>query len=258
MINPIEYSDSPFQAYQIVSYFEEVAKCLCISGAVGNFKYKVGAERSSYDPHTLDVIVYIYEMEYHLLENADKVSAAFKKACEKIYGSMCEFTKVSVHVNINQDTCIDRPPRRISVEFKEDKEDNKVIRYSVPAVKEIIHSKSKKKGEVFTVKWVDGTETSVKLMEGDTSDDYVAFMYCVSIRMFGSKGETRKIIKKGKEDFETRVALRSEELQKNRIRRELERKSKDEVPYAGGLRVPALASSSMFKKKGGGDKSCQE
>lgn len=122
----------------------------------------------------------------------------------------------------------------------------------MPEVKEIIHKKSKKKGEVFTVKWTDNTETSVKLMEGDTSDEYVAFMYCMSIKMFGSKGACRQYIKDKKQVFEERVERRSEEIRQRKLKRVAEDKAKREVPYAGGLRVPALCQSSMFKKNGGG------
>ena len=122
---------------------------------------------------------------------------------------------------------------------------------SVPEVKEIIHNISKKKGEVFTVVWADNTETSVKLMKGDTSDEYVAFMYCVSIKMFGSKGDCKKYVKEKKQVFSDRIERRSQELKSNRERKKLEQISKKEVPYAGGLIVPQLSASSMFKKNGG-------
>ena len=135
---------------------------------------------------------------------------------------------------------------KIKVNYKE--VDNML---SVPEVKEIIHNISKKKGEVFTVVWADNTETSVKLMKGDTSDEYVAFMYCVSIKMFGSKGDCKKYVKEKKQVFSDRIERRSQELKSNRERKKLEQLSKKEVPYAGGLIVPQLSTSSMFKKNGG-------
>ena len=123
--------------------------------------------------------------------------------------------------------------------------------FSIPEVKEIIHNTSKKKGEVFTVVWADNTETSVKLMEGDTSDEYVAFMYCMSIKMFGSKGDCKKYIKEKKQVFSDRVERRSQELKSNRERKKLAEITKKEVPYSGGLIVPQLSTSSMFKRNGG-------
>lgn len=45
----------------------------------------------------------------------------------------------------------------------------------IPEVKEIVHRESKR-GEFFTVIWKDNTQTTVKLMGGDTSDEYTAFL----------------------------------------------------------------------------------
>lgn len=147
---------------------------------------------------------------------------------------------------------IDPVPQKIEITVGfdlEEKEDKNMK--CVPEVREIIHRSSKKKGEVFTVKWEDGTETSVKLKEGEVSDEYVAFMYCVSIKMFGSKGDCRKYVKAKKEVFNSRVQERSRELRENRERVKLEQEIKKTAPYVGGLIIPQLSASSMFKKNGG-------
>ena len=75
----------------------------------------------------------------------------------------------------------------------------------IPEVKEIIHRKSER-GEIFTVVWCDETKTSVKLQEGDESDEYVAYLYALGKKMFANKGTARAFIREKKKVFEDRVA----------------------------------------------------
>ena len=88
-------------------------------------------------------------------------------------------------------------------------------------VVEIIHRTSKR-GEFFTVKWADNTSTTVKLMEGDTSDEYTAFMFAVGKKMFGDKGKGREFVHNKKEVFESRVAMESSKKEVLRRRAALE------------------------------------
>ena len=85
----------------------------------------------------------------------------------------------------------------------------------IPEVKEIVHRESRR-GEFFTVIWKDNTQTTVKLMEGETSDEYTAFLYALGKKMFGNKGEARKFVKEKKQVFEDRMAKKSAEKARQR------------------------------------------
>lgn len=219
-----------------------------------DFGYNISVNRDIYTPFKFNVVVSIFDIEYCMskrdfLEFSDSMKAIFFKAGNELMNLVNYNVSVDVRIEYPHNLkCAGALP---DTQFNEFKEVGEMKYYSVPDVKEIIHSKGKRKGEVFTVKWCDDTETSVKLMEGDTSNDYVAFMYCVSIKMFGSKGECRRFIKEKKQVFEERVARRSEELKQRKLRRVMEDKAKREVPCAEGLRVPALCTSSLFKRNEG-------
>ena len=80
----------------------------------------------------------------------------------------------------------------------------------IPEVKEIIHRESLK-GEFFTVVWSDDVQTTVRLAEGDESDEYLAFLYALGKRLFKDKGRARQFIRARKQVFENRVAKKIEE-----------------------------------------------
>ena len=51
-----------------------------------------------------------------------------------------------------------------------------------------------KKKMIVHVKWKDGTETKVKLMEGDVWDEYDAFCICLAKRIYGSNSYLKRTI----------------------------------------------------------------
>lgn len=228
-------------------YFGGVLKMIQDTMCRDSFQYSVISEENTFNG-VLKVKVHIFDVQCEnseFLGFQEHIKNVIKQAeCDLLIRS--HFPMGCLEVCINIEVPVECSHIDIEVKFKE--VDNML---SVPEVKEIIHNISKKKGEVFTVVWADNTETSVKLMKGDTSDEYVAFMYCVSIKMFGSKGDCKKYVKEKKQVFSDRVERRSQELKSNRERKKLEQISKKEVPYAGGLIVPQLSTSSMFKKNGG-------
>lgn len=232
--------------YAISHYFNSVLKRIQDTFYRGSFQYSVLSERTTFSKVRVKVHIFDFQCENsEFLEFQEYVKSIIKQAENELLIRGL-FPVGDIEICIDIEVPVECNHLDIEVKFKE--VDNML---SVPEVKEIIHNISKKKGEVFTVVWADNTETSVKLMEGDTSDEYVAFMYCVSIKMFGSKGDCKKYIKDKKQVFSDRVERRSQELKSNRERKKLEQISKKEVPYAGGLIVPQLSTSSMFKKNGG-------
>ena len=228
----------------IEDYFNRVAQYIQ-DQFIFSYKYEVRLINDYYK-HCVIVNIRIYDIDTTNFSGdfVEPLKLAFFAAADKF-----RYQSVPCSVDLRVNVEVELPIIPQYVDFKIScKEESAMY---MPEVKEIIHKKSKKKGEVFTVKWTDNTETSVKLMEGDTSDEYVAFMYCMSIKMFGSKGACRQYIKDKKQVFEERVERRSEEIRQRKLKRVAEDKARREVPYAGGLRVPALCQSSMFKKNGG-------
>ena len=138
---------------------------------------------------------------------------------------------------------------------------DKMAQIRVPDVGEIIHRVSDR-GEFFTVRWLDGTQTTVKLMEGDTSDEYTAFLYALGKKVFGDKGNARKFIRDKKEVFESRMAEKSSEKQRqkkaaqfNQLMNQFEDDFgdiEDEV-YGQMFVAPAMISKQMFKRNKGGN-----
>ena len=62
--------------------------------------------------------------------------------------------------------------------------------YSIPEVNNIVHNKAK---GTTTVHWEDGTKTSVRIMEGDTYDEYSAFCAACCKKLFGSSTMAKRI-----------------------------------------------------------------
>lgn len=125
---------------------------------------------------------------------------------------------------------------------------------NIIGVKEIIHRKSKR-GEFFTVVWSDNVQTTVKLAEGEQSDDYTAFLYAMGKRMFGDKGEGRKFVKEKKKVFEDRMAKRSAEKAQQRkqqaLKQSLEAEDLPDISqqvYGEMFVAPCLISKSVFRR----------
>lgn len=121
----------------------------------------------------------------------------------------------------------------------------------MPDVKEIIHRASNR-GEFFTVKWSDNTSTTVKLREGEQSDEYTAFLYALGKKMFGDKGKARKFIQKKKNVFEDRVAERTAEKERMRQERAFQKAlDSADIPskvYEEMFVASGLISKSVFRK----------
>ena len=123
----------------------------------------------------------------------------------------------------------------------------------VPEVEEIIHRKSER-GEFFTVKWSDKTTTTVKLCEGEQSDEYTAYLYALGKKLFDNKGKARAYVKEKKKVFEDRVAKKSEENRRRREQQALEQSLKAEIDdisdevYYGGFVAPCMVSKAVFKR----------
>ena len=92
-------------------------------------------------------------------------------------------------------------------------------------------------------------------MEGETSDEYTAYLYALGKKLFENKGEGRKFVKEKKKVFEDRMARKSAEKQRQRkeqaLRQSLE--SEDimnisEQVYGEMFVAPCLVSRAVFRK----------
>lgn len=124
----------------------------------------------------------------------------------------------------------------------------------IPEVKEIVHRESKR-GEFFTVVWRDNSTTTVKLMEGDVSDEYTAFLYVLGKKLFGNKGDARAFVREKKKVFEDRMAKKSEEKKRQRklqaIQQSLEAEDLPDISeqvYGDMFVPPCLISKAVFRK----------
>lgn len=160
----------------------------------------------------------------------------------------------SVHVNVlvNLLPVVDN----VEIRIKESEDKNMFV----PEVKKIIHRTSNR-GEFFTVVWRDSTTTTVKLMEGEDSDDYTAFLYALGKKMFGDKGKGRAFVREKKEVFEEEVRQKSKEKQALRRRQAIQRTLTEseelsdlgEEVYGAMFVAPALIPKKMFKKNRGNE-----
>lgn len=124
----------------------------------------------------------------------------------------------------------------------------------IPDVKEIRHTHSKR-GEFFTVVWRDETTTTVKLAEGEQSDEYTAFLYAVGKKLFENKGVGRKLVRDKKKVFEERMAVKHAENQRKRREHALQQSLNAEpiadisqVVYGDMFVAPCLVSRAVFKR----------
>lgn len=161
----------------------------------------------------------------------------------------------SVHVNVlvNLLPVVDN----VEIKIKESEDKNMFV----PEVKKIIHRTSNR-GEFFTVVWRDDTTTTVKLMEGETSDDYTAFLYALGKKMFGDKGKGRAFVREKKEVFEEEMRQKAKEKKALRrrqaIQQSIDRECEDlsdlgEEVYGAMFVAPALIPKKMFKKNRGNE-----
>ena len=159
----------------------------------------------------------------------------------------------SVHVNVlvNLLPVVDN----VEIKIKESEDKNMFV----PEVKKIIHRTSNR-GEFFTVVWRDNTTTTVKLMEGETSDDYTAFLYALGKKMFGDKGKGRAFVREKKEVFEEEIRQKSKEKlalrRRQAIQQSLDSEDLDDLGeevYGAMFVAPALIPKKMFKKNRGNE-----
>ena len=164
-----------------------------------------------------------------------------------LIGTRVALTLSKVRVNLLVETY--SLPEHIEIKIGMEEED-----MYIPEVKEIVHRESKR-GEFFTVVWKDNTQTTVKLMEGDTSDEYTAFLYALGKKMFGNKGEARKFVKEKKQVFEDRMAKKSAEKARQRklqaIQQSLDAEDLEDISdevYCAGFVAPCMVSRAVFRR----------
>lgn len=211
-----------------------------------------------------------------ILSTDDKTAktGSFRVLCQRIaqvfmrylddYNNSLDHIDIKFRVNVDK---ICEPVKMTIVEENYCKEDvnklmevNKAMRdFVVPKVVEIIHRKSNR-GEFFTVVWADDTKTTVKLMEGDTSDEYTAFLFALGKKLFENKGVGRKFVQKKKEVFEQRIGMQSIE---NAIRKQElnyfhnchDDLDEDDVDYykmyGNRFMSPEILTRALFKKNRG-------
>ena len=172
------------------------------------------------------------------------------------------------HFEIKYRVQVDKPAESIKMNTAEKRyieedvnklmEVNKAMRdFVVPNVVEIIHRKSNR-GEFFTVVWADGTKTTVKLMEGATSDEYTAFIFALGKKIFGDKGNARKFVREKKQNFEDRMvkkshekAMKKKQANFNKLMNSLEEDDFDDLEneiYGQMFVAPSMISNKLFNR----------
>lgn len=219
-----------------------------------------------------DVVRQIANVKVFLEVNTDiRNKPWFKVLCQRIAQVLLSHLPYIFTVSENPvsfEVKVDKPVDFVKMSIAEEnycKEDvnklmevNKAMRdFVVPNVVEIIHRKSNR-GEFFTVVWADDTKTTVKLMEGDTSDDYTAFIFALGKKIFGDKGRGRKYVHEKKQNFEDRMARKSHEkamqrkaAQFNQLMNKFDEDDLDDIEdeiYGSMFVAPALISKQLFKR----------
>lgn len=143
---------------------------------------------TSYREAEVDIYFVILKDTNHGIVN--HITTQLNKIFDKLVGMECYVEKIRYNLLFETTQTV-----------KVEKEEKSMY---IPEVKEIIHRKSER-GEIFTVVWNDETKTSVKLQEGDESDEYVAYLYALGKKMFANKGTARAFIREKKKVFEDRV-----------------------------------------------------
>lgn len=209
-------------------------------------KFRGVRTENDYYRRKVIVNVPLYTVPEKQMELSKQLKYDIDQVLMRFSASLAVGCNVEVHLLIN---CKDDT---ISSTNKVEREVNKIM--FIPEVEKIIHRTSKR-GEFFTVVWKDNTTTTVKLMEGDDSDDYTAFLYAVGKKMFENKGVARKYIAEKKAVFENEMEQKS--IQKARVRRQQAiQQSLDaedfpdvsDLVYGEMFVAPALISKTMFRK----------
>lgn len=182
------------------------------------------------------------------------VQTLFTRLLSEVKGTPCYCENIDVKIDI----VVEDLPEQVSIEyhcFSNDIVERRDYMY-IPEVVKIIHKESKKRGELFTVYWSDNTTTTVKLREGDTSDEYTAYLYALGKKIFGDKGTGRKFVRDKKKVFEDELAEKYRESQRKRNEQKLlqslnSEDSGDYIPnvvYDQMFVPPALISKSLFRR----------
>lgn len=161
------------------------------------------------------------------------------------------FSQISVEIieEIDRYVCCDNIVNEVPLNNVEER---RIEMFNVDnAVKEIIHQNTKK-GEHFTVVWDDDTKTTVRLMEGDTSDEYVAFLFALGKKIFENKGNGRAFVREKKAIFEDRIAQNRRQKEVQRRIAECQQCCEDD-DFCDGVCdtmfvTPIMLSRGMFKK----------
>ena len=165
-------------------YFNTIIKRI-IDECVVEVHFSSCTVRDDYDRQAITVIVPL-----SIPENKAFVVDSLKAKIQSIplEGLPVHLPVSSVHVNVlvNLLPVVDN----VEIKIKESEDKNMFV----PEVKKIIHRTSDR-GEFFTVVWRDNTTTTVKLMEGEDSDEYTAFLYALGKKMFGDKGKGRAFVR---------------------------------------------------------------
>lgn len=180
-------------------------------------------------------------------ENEEQYKQAQEGIMKAISNDLPHFLPAYViaglHIIVVQRQAIKREPIK--------KEESKMY---IPEVVEIIHRESKR-GEMFTVVWKDETSTTVKLADGDVSDEYTAYLYALGKKLFKDKGEARAFIREKKKVFEDRVEqkriAKERKLKAKQLQREMEESDVADISdlvYEDMFVAPALISRSVFRK----------
>lgn len=191
----------------------------------------------------VEILLKIPRDKSWVVEHIKTRITAFTK---ELIGRRCCLTLRNIRVNI-----IVQLLEPMKVAIKVEREDKTMF---IPEVNEIRHTKSKR-GEFFTVIWRDNTQTTVKLMEGDTSDEYTAYLYALGKKLFENKGEGRKFVREKKKVFEDRMAKKSAEKQRQRraqaLQQSLEAEDLPDISqqvYGEMFVAPCLISKSVFRR----------
>lgn len=184
---------------------------------------------------------YSWRLEQDLKHRLERVA-------EHLVGTCCSLTLQKINVKLFVQLV---EPIGVQLNIKPEREEKHMY---IPEVNEIRHTKSKR-GEFFTVIWKDNTQTTVKLMEGDTSDEYTAYLYALGKKLFGDKGTARKFVREKKKVFEDRMAEKSAEKARQRKAKALQQSLEAEdvadisgIVYEDMFVAPCLVSRAVFRR----------
>lgn len=198
---------------------------------------------------TIEVFLDVPENESYII---DFIKGYIQSVADEVLSKCGHLPFLAINIKV----LVNLIPAVTDIRFEIKEEDTMFV----PEVKKIIHRTHKNKVESFTVVWRDDTTTTVKLMEGDTSDEYTAFLYALGKKMFGDKGQGRAFVREKKEVFEEEVRQKAKEKEALRrrqaIQQSLDNEDFDDLGeevYGAMFVAPALISKKMFKKNRGNE-----